>query len=153
MTQPGDALPVQVLVAGSADGPVLALDEPLSFWGGLDPETGRITDARHPQAGCSVVGTVLFMPSSRGSSSSSSVLAEAIRLGTAPAAIVLGQVDVIVAVGAMVSSELYGRVCPVVVMEPPAYSRAAQSQTLKLEGCGKRPRAYLPRLPQRPPSG
>ena len=39
------------LVAGEARGEVLKLDEPLSFWGGVDPETGEITDLRHPQSG------------------------------------------------------------------------------------------------------
>ncbi len=104
------------LVAGAASGPVLALDEPLSFWGGLDPATGAITDRRHPQHGRVVTGSVLVMPHGRGSSSASSVLAEAIRSGTAPAAIVLGASDAIVALGALVAAELYGTICPVVVV-------------------------------------
>jgi len=144
MTGSGSWVPVRVLVPGSASGPVLVLEEPLSFWGGLDPETGRIIDARHPQAGGSVVGTVLFMPSSRGSSSSSSVLAEAIRQGTAPAAIVLGRVDTIVAVGALVAIELYDRGCPVVVMPPSDYARAALAPTLELDARGMQPRARFP---------
>ena len=98
-------------------GPVLVLDEPLSFWGGVDPETGDVVDVRHPQRGANVVGRILVMPSGRGSSSSSSVLAEAIRAGTAPAAIVLGQADPILALGAIVARELYGATPPVVVAE------------------------------------
>ena len=39
------------LVAGEARGPALVLEEPLSFWGGLDPETGRVIDVHHPQLG------------------------------------------------------------------------------------------------------
>ena len=77
----------RTLVPGTAEGPALVLDEPLSFWGGVDPETGDITDVRHPQHGASVTGRILVMPSGRGSSSSSSVLAESIRAGTAPAGI------------------------------------------------------------------
>ncbi|HEX6988308.1 MAG TPA: DUF126 domain-containing protein, partial [Bacillota bacterium] len=75
----------QPLVDGTASGPLLRLDEPLSFWGGLDPASGRIIDRRHPQHGLAVTGRVLLMPGGRGSSSSSTVLAEAIRLGTGPA--------------------------------------------------------------------
>ena len=56
------------LVFGRATGRVLVLDEALSFWGGLDPRTGRIIDRRHPQAGASVTATVLVMPGGRGSS-------------------------------------------------------------------------------------
>jgi uncharacterized protein len=105
----------RALVRGTARGTALVLDEPLSFWGGLDPHNGEIIDRRHPQAGHTVTGKVLAMPSGRGSSSSSSVLAEAIRAGTAPVAIVLREPDGIVALGAIVAEELYGRTIPVVV--------------------------------------
>ena len=110
----------RTLVAGSAEGPALVLDEPLSLWGGLDPQTGRIIDVRHPQRGTNVAGRILVMPSGRGSSSSSSVLTEAIRVGTAPAAMVLGEADPILALGAIVARELYGKVTPVVVATDPS---------------------------------
>jgi predicted aconitase with swiveling domain len=106
------------LVPGAGEGPVLVLDEPLSFWGGLDSATGRVIDHWHPQGDRSLTGTVLVMPAGRGSSSGSSVLAEAIRLGTGPAAILLLTRDAIVTVGAMVAAELYGRACPVVLIDP-----------------------------------
>jgi len=107
----------RVLVSGEAAGPVLALDEPLSFWGGLDSETGSIIDHHHPQFGQCVAGTILSMRSGRGSSSASSVLAEAIRLGTAPAAVVLLEPDEIIVIGAVVADELYGITMPVVVAD------------------------------------
>jgi len=105
----------RTLVAGTAEGRALVLDEPLSFWGGIDPANGDIVDARHPQHGANVAGRILVMPSGRGSSSSSSVLAEAIRAGTAPAAIILGEADPIVALGAIVARELFGTTIPVIV--------------------------------------
>ncbi len=105
----------RTLVAGTAEGHALVLEEPLSLWGGLDPETGSIIDTRHPQRGANVTGRVLVMPAGRGSSSSSSVLAEAIRAGTGPAAIVLGEPDAILALGAIVARELFGTSIPVVV--------------------------------------
>ena len=104
-----------------ASGPVLALAEPLSFWGGLDAATGEIVDARHPQLGAQTADTVLVMPSGRGSSSASSVLVEAVRLGTAPAAIVLLHPDEIIALGAIVAALLYERVVPVVVLDEEGY--------------------------------
>jgi predicted aconitase with swiveling domain len=115
----------RILVAGNARGPVAAI-APLSFWGGLDPETGTIIDRSHPDLGCCLAGTVLVMPSGRGSSSSSSVLAEAIRLGTAPAAIVLAEPDPILAVGAMVAEALYHRTCPIFVLSGADHERAAE---------------------------
>lgn len=98
-------------------GQALVLDEPLSLWGGMDPATGELIEARHPQLGAQLAGRVVVMPSGRGSSSSASVLAEAVRAGTAPAAILLGEPDLILAVGAAVAEELYGVVVPVVVLE------------------------------------
>jgi predicted aconitase with swiveling domain len=111
----------RTLVAGEARGPALVLSETLSFWGGLDPATGTIVDVHHPQRGAVVTGLVLVMPGGRGSSSSSSVLAEAIRAGTAPAAIVLAEVDPIIALGAIVARELYGVAVPVLVADGSAF--------------------------------
>jgi predicted aconitase with swiveling domain len=89
------------------------LEEPLSFWGGLDPATGRILDRWHPQAGACVAGHILMMPGGRGSSSGSATLAEAIRLGVGPAGILLLKRDAIVIVGALMATELYSLPCPV----------------------------------------
>ena len=102
-------------VAGAAEGAALVLTAPLSFWGGVEVETGRIIDASHPQRGENIAGRILVMPSGRGSSSSSSVLAEAIRLGTAPRGIVLASADPILTVGAIVARSLYDLPCPIVV--------------------------------------
>lgn len=108
----------RLLAPGMAEGRALVLHEPLSFWGGVDPATGIVIDARHPQRGESVAGRVLVMPAVRGSSSSSSILAESVRAGCAPAAILMGEVDLILAVGAAVAEELYGQRVPIVQLAP-----------------------------------
>ncbi|WP_438751777.1 aconitase X swivel domain-containing protein [Pararhizobium sp. O133] len=113
MTETIDAV---TLVAGSAEGAAFVLSEPLSFWGGLDSATGAIIDQWHPQKGQIMSGKILVMKAGRGSSSGSSVLAEAIRRGTGPAGIVLMTRDAIVTVGAMVAAELYAIHCPVVLV-------------------------------------
>ena len=95
------------LVNGKANGEVLKLDEPLSFWGGVDPQTGEITDLRHPQGGMSVKGKILMMPFGRGSSSGSSVIAEGIRSGSGPAGIIMMEADEIIALGAIAADEIY----------------------------------------------
>ena len=100
---------------GTAEGPALVLGEGVSFWGGIDVDSGRIIDRVHPDAGTSVTGAILVMPGGRGSSSSSSILAEMLRKGTAPAAIVLTLADPILPVGAIVAASLYGCHCPIVV--------------------------------------
>lgn len=122
----------QPLSPGTAEGLVLRLDEPLSFWGGLDAETGEIIDRRHPQVGVNVAGTVLVMERGRGSSSGSSVLAEAIRNGTAPLAIVMAERDEIVALGAIVADEIYGIKVPVVVVGPSAHGLLVDGSAIQV---------------------
>jgi predicted aconitase with swiveling domain len=122
----------RVLVNGDAIGLALVLDEPLSLWGGLDPATGEIIEANHPQRGSVVTGTILVMPSGRGSSSSATVLAEAIRAGTGPAGIVLGEPDDIIVIGALVAAELYGVSIPVVVASPAALGTIRNGQDISL---------------------
>lgn len=107
----------RMLVEGAGEGPLLALDEPLSLWGGVDPATGRIIEADHPQAGAVVTETVLVLRHGKGSSSASSVLAEMIRSATAPAGIVVGHPDAILVAGAIVAGELYGRWLPVAMVD------------------------------------
>ncbi|TPK18698.1 DUF126 domain-containing protein [Mesorhizobium sp. B2-5-9] len=104
-------------LAGEAEGEALVFSQPLSFWGGIEAETGDITDHSHPGLGQNVSGKILVMPSGRGSSSSSSVLAEAIRRGTAPAGILLERPDPILAVGAIVAEFLYAISMPLVVCD------------------------------------
>ena len=125
----------RTLVAGEARGEVLVLDEPLSFWGGVDPASGAVIDTRHPQLGANVAGRILVMPMGRGSSSSSSVLAEAIRAGTAPAAIVLAEPDPILALGAIVARELYGHALLVVVIADPGV-RTGDRVAVRTDGHG-----------------
>ncbi len=122
------------LLPGAASGAPLRLDEPLSFWGGLDPTTGSIIDRWHPQRWRNVAGRVLMMPTGRGSSSGSAALAEAIRLGVGPAAILLLERDPIVVVGAMVAAELYARECPVLLASKDDWDSLAAASRLTVEG-------------------
>ncbi|KAB2851188.1 MAG: DUF126 domain-containing protein [Hyphomicrobiaceae bacterium] len=108
----------RVLIPGEAEGPLLRLSAPLSFWGGINPATGEIILARHPERGKNVAGTILALPEPIGSSSSSYVLLELIYGGNAPAAIILGQADGILAVGALVAQEMGWRAPP--MLELPA---------------------------------
>lgn len=107
-----------MLAPGTASADAIVLDEPLSLWGGLDPATGVVIEPRHPQRGASLSGRVVVMAEARGSSSSSSVLAEAARAGVAPAAILLAAPDLILGVGAAVADELYRVQVPIVVLGP-----------------------------------
>ncbi|MEM8586574.1 MAG: DUF126 domain-containing protein [Pseudomonadota bacterium] len=105
------------LLAGEAAGPVLRLDAPISFWGGVDPASGQIVDPRHPQYRAHVAGTVLLVPATVGSSSSSSVLLELIAQGRAPAAIALGKADAILCLGAVVATAMGWPAPPVIALD------------------------------------
>jgi predicted aconitase with swiveling domain len=97
----------EVLVEGEpGEGRVLVLDAPISFWGGVDAATGRITDVRHPQHGECISGRVLCLPGTIGSSSASAVLLELVSNGKAPAAIVLHEPDAILLLGLVVAREM-----------------------------------------------
>ena len=113
------------LLAGSATGRLLALTSPLSFWGGVDPKTGDIIQVRHPQCGVNIAGAILALPATIGSSSSAAVILELIRIGKAPAALLLGEPDAILLIGCLVGNEMGWQT-------PPAFQLAAADQA-KLE--------------------
>ena len=126
-----------MLAPGSVTARAIVLREPLSLWGGMDPATGRVIDARHPQRGESLAGRIVVMPAARGSSSSSSVLAEAVRAGCAPAGILLAEPDLILAVGAAVAEELYGVRVPIVVVAPEELAGVADGQVVTISDDGE----------------
>ena len=123
-----------VLLAGKVDGEPLVLTAPISFWGGVSPETGTIIEKRHPQFGARLKGKILMLPAAKGSSSGSSVLAETLRNGTGPAAIILGSPDAILATGALVAEALYGVVCPVLIVDQAQFQTLAKAQNLSING-------------------
>jgi len=133
----------EALTPGQARGTTLVLDEPISFWGGVDENTGRVIDTHHPQSGALVAGTILVLRCGRGSSSSSSVLAECLRNGVGPAAIVLAEPDPILALGALVASELYATEIPVVVLPPDAYAACSAARELTVQADHRSMRAVV----------
>ena len=124
------------IVAGSAKGIALVSKEPLSFWGGLDLSTGEIIDRRHERSGAVVTGRVFVFPQGRGSSTSSAVLMESIKAGVAPAAIINLKVDPILALGSIVSDELYHQAVPIVVLAEKDFFSIRENDQLTIEPDG-----------------
>lgn len=119
------AIPV---LAGHAEGPVIATSEPLSFWGGVDPATGIVIDTHHPLHGRCLSGAVLVMPTTRGSCTGSGVLLDMALSEKAPAALVFSQPEDVVTLGAMIAAEMFGISLPVLRLSPrDATALAAQS--------------------------
>ena len=125
----------EVLVAGSTEGPLLTLQEPLSFWGGVDDD-GVIVDRHHPQVGASLSGTVLLVEAIRGSSSSTSTLLECIRRGTAPSVLLLADGDPILVIAAVAALELYDRAPTVVRLRSVPPEPVADGAAIRVDEAG-----------------
>ena len=106
----------RVIIAGEARGRALVGHEPLSFWGGYDWKSGEIIDRRHMLSGASARGKILAIPFTRGSSTTTAVLLEAIRAQTAPAAIITTDTDFFFALASVVADELYGSPLPLIAL-------------------------------------
>lgn len=113
----------RVAVDGEASGFVLKSDEPLSFWGGYDQTTGEIIDRRHPLSGSMAAGCILAIPCTRGSSTTSSILIEAVRVGVAPAGIITADIDSFLALASIVAGEMYEASFPILAVERTDFDR------------------------------
>lgn len=136
--------------AGTAQGPILATSEALSFWGGVDPATGLIIDVHHPLHGRSLTGCILMMPSSRGSCTGSGVLLDLALTGRGPAALIFSGDEDVLTLGALIAAEMFGCNLPVLRLTDAAFaalSTAGSAQitagTIEAEGLS---------IPIRPPA-
>ena len=104
----------RVLVAGEVGGEALVGHDPLSFWGGYDQFSGEIIDRRHSLAGAMAAGKILAVPFTKGSSTTTAVLLEAVRQGNGPAAVLTIGADTFLALASIVAGEMYGKSFPVI---------------------------------------
>jgi predicted aconitase with swiveling domain len=133
----GRVIQGQVIVSGVGSGLALVSHEPLSFWGGYDYHTGEIIDRRHPLSGQIAAGRVLAVPFSRGSSTTTAVLLEAVKAGTAPAALLTTGPDTFFALASVVADEMYGRPIPVVALTEADFAALVTAQPLQVTADGQ----------------
>jgi hypothetical protein len=126
----------RAVIPGRARGQALVSSEPLSFWGGYDSQTGEIIDRRHPLSGQFAAGRILALPFTRGSSTTTAILLEAVRAGTAPAAILTTGVEAFFALAAIVADELYGRPVPLVTLTAEDFASLCNGEWLEVEEDG-----------------
>lgn len=133
-----DALILQgkPFIQGSASGLALVSKEPLSFWGGYDWKTGEIIDRRHPLSGQIAKGKILAIPFTRGSSTTTAVLLEAIRAGTAPNAIITTGTDFFFALASVVADELYANPLPLIAVAESDFARLETGQQIEIDDNG-----------------
>ncbi len=124
------------VVSGSAQGVALVSKEPISFWGGVSASTGRIIDRRHDRCGQTITGRVFVFPQGKGSSTASAILLESVRAGVGPAAIINLKVDPILALGSIVSDELYHQPVPIVLLPEESFFSIEEGDRLTIEPDG-----------------
>jgi len=138
----------QVLITGNAEGHALVLNEPLSFWGGFNPRNGEIIDIHHPQYRHKLTGCIVFIPHSRGSAGTPGGIAETLRNGSGPAALILGDTDLNIAIGALVANRLYDLQVPVLkisVEQIQSFTSGERIRIITSEDAGKQ-RSIIQRL-------
>ena len=95
--------PPRPICRGTARGFAIVSSEPVSFYGGVDPATGKVIERRHPLEGKSIAGRILVMPTGKGSTVGAYVLYRMEKLGTAPAGILCRECDPVTATGAILA--------------------------------------------------
>ena len=124
------------VISGSARGIVLVSIEPLSFWGGYDWKSGEITDRRHPLSGMNANGKILAVPFTRGSSTTTAVLLEAIHARTAPRGIITTGTDFFFALASVVADELYSKPLPLVAVSENDFARLQTGDQIEINEQG-----------------
>jgi len=122
---------------GRARGEVLVSSQPISFWGGVDPASGRIIDPRHELFGQEICGKVLAFPYGKGSSTTSLILLELLQVGKAPAAIINVHTEPILATGPVVSRIFYGRGIPMITLAEKDFKRLRTGQQVVVDADGR----------------
>jgi predicted aconitase with swiveling domain len=93
----------RIIYKGKAEGEALVTSQPISFYGGVDPNTGIILEKGHEMQGQSVKGKILVFPQGKGSTVGSYTLYRMKKNGTAPSGMINKECETIVAVGAIIS--------------------------------------------------
>src|SRR4051812_35653321 len=127
----------RVIVAGEAEGEALVTSEALSFWGGYDFQTGTIIHTQQPLAGVRAAGRLLAVPFSKGSSTPPAVLLEAVRAGTAPAAILTTGADAFFALASVVADVMYGKPFPVIALDAADFASLRTGMRLRVAADGR----------------
>ncbi len=93
----------RIIYKGKAEGEALTTKQPISFYGGVDPNTGAVIEKGHELQGISVKGKILVFPQGKGSTVGSYTLYRLKKNGAAPAGMINKECETIVAVGAIIS--------------------------------------------------
>jgi predicted aconitase with swiveling domain len=96
-------IPCRIIREGRCRGKAVTSPRAISFFGGVDPDTGMVVEKGHPLEGRSVAGVQLVFPGGKGSTVGSYILHRMARQGTAPLGLVLAECDSVIAAGAVIA--------------------------------------------------
>ena len=122
-----------IYVQNDVDSDIVICDEGLSFWGGVDPNTGVIIDTHHPNCGEKLSGKIVLMPTSRGSCSGSGVLLQLAQNGNAPAALIFRETEDVLTLGAMIAERLFDKNIAVLRLVPKIYNLLSEEKSAKID--------------------
>ena len=122
-----------IFVQNNVEGDVVVCDEGVSFWGGVDPDTGVIIDIHHPNCGEQLSGKIVLMPTSRGSCSGSGVLLQLAQNGNAPAALIFRETEDILILGAMIAERLFDKKIAILRLKPNIYNLLSLEKSARID--------------------
>ena len=122
------------VINGQACGEVLPCETELSFWGGVEPEDGKIIDQHHPLCGHLLQGKILVLPGGRGSCSGSGVILEMMVNGKGPDAIVISRPDDIITLGVWIAQEMFDKTIPVVMLDTDEFKKISKQKYAYIVG-------------------
>lgn len=117
---------------GEAKGEILFSNDPFSFWGGVDTETGVIKDKRHGNFQESMTGKIFAFPFGKGSSGAGTMIMEMVRLNSAPKAIINIQTDPVILTGPLIAAHFYDKCIPVINLSEEDYRKLENAKEVEV---------------------
>lgn len=128
------SIEARVFIPGTAEGDLIGSNVALSFWGGVNAQTGTVIDTHHPLVGKSVAGKVLAIPSSRGSCSGSGVMLELLLNGGQPSALIFAREEMILTLGVLIAEEMFQKSIPVLQVPMSYFDKLLQFEYVRISG-------------------
>ncbi|KAF3388737.1 Uncharacterized protein F1880_004482 [Penicillium rolfsii] len=129
-----DSIEARIFIPGTAEGDLIGSNVALSFWGGVNTQTGIVIDTHHPLVGRSVAGKVLAIPSSRGSCSGSGVILELLLNGSYPSALIFARQEMILTLGVLIAEEMFQKSIPVLQVPMSSFDRLLRLAYVRISG-------------------
>ena len=129
-------IPSKPIIKGQAEAEILFSRKPISFIGGVDPQTGIIRDPLNDCEGKSIADKIYVFPFGKGSSGAGLVLLELARVGKAPVALVNLRTDSVLMTGPLICREFYKKLIPVVNVDEAGMDQLAEASNIRIEADG-----------------